>query len=966
MRTIFSDIQSIFRFSCLGALCLITLGLAARNSYAGTITVDIATDGPLGSLNQSGNGPCSLREAIQNANSDSNAAYDDCEAGSGADTIVFDGVSSITLVNEEIFVVTDILIQGTVTLSGGNNTRIFRVAGSDAALRVSDVTFENGNGGGGSGGAISADVSTLVECDGSTFRNNRVSGSGGAILSAGVLDIDGCEFENNEAGNDGGAIWKYGGLGVDPACDPLIAGDPDCVASLTIVGSNFSENKAGTDPESQNDGGSGGAIYLSTSLASIVGTRFNKNTADSGNGGSSENEGGGAIHNSSVMVITASIFAGNEVIGDRWHGGAILNEDYLLVNYSHFGTTPLPLPAPFNTLTDPNRVNGSEGMGGAIHNQKKAFIIGSSFIGNTSADRGGAFGNDTTDDDAIIVNSTFSENSAVNSGGAIYTHREDALITLYNATIADNSAAQGGGIYNNGDGDNFDITHDEILLLNSIVANNSAGAGANCAGGTVSSDLPAGAMSPGNVVYPAAAPCPNADAVIGDPALGSAELTFGLPTIVTYAMPLGAGSAALGGADENICSGFPVLNLDQRIFPRPQGGAPCDSGAYESALTAPTPTPTATFTPTNTATYTVTPTPTDTVEATPTPTPTSTAMVTATWTSTPTAVPVPTGSETATPTSTPTEIPTVTSTATATATATVSETPSQDATATPTATPTSTATELMTETPTATPTEVPTEVPTETPTEVPTETATATPTNTSSPNDPTPTSTPEPTVTATSVPTLQSTATATPTVQTTPADTTPEPEPSATAEPTPTVDCLGVVGGTATLDLCGVCNGDNTSCLGCETIDIKGTQFALDGQAGRQLNLIQRSIQKIRRNRPTTSQLRTARRILASATTTYKIMWATAWEQQRFVQVCSNSTLCTNVETSYNITSFQSGSQDMLSLLKQSVEILRKVRKSKTAGKNYVDSMNTLHGLNNSELAKLPRSASVCNSGTPT
>jgi hypothetical protein len=31
-----------------------------------------------------------------------------------------------------------------------------------------------------------------------------------------------------------------------------------------------------------------------------------------------------------------------------------------------------------------------------------------------------------------------------------------------------------------------------------------------------------------------------------------------------------------------------------------------------------------------------------------------------------------------------------------------------------------------------------------------------------------------------------------------------------------TKDCLGVINGTATVDICGVCNGNGSECLGCD------------------------------------------------------------------------------------------------------------------------------------------------------
>jgi hypothetical protein len=74
----------------------------------------------------------------------------------------------------------------------------------------------------------------------------------------------------------------------------------------------------------------------------------------------------------------------------------------------------------------------------------------------------------------------------------------------------------------------------------------------------------------------------------------------------THTMALGQGSAAIDAADDDVCAGPLVGNLDQRGVTRPQGSH-CDIGAYEvgQAATA-TPTPSPTDTPTATPTPTAT------------------------------------------------------------------------------------------------------------------------------------------------------------------------------------------------------------------------------------------------------------------------------------------------------------------------------------------------------------------------
>jgi len=566
------------------------------------------------------------------------------------------------------------------------------------------------------------------------------------------------------------------------------------------------------------------------------------------------------------MNITASVFAGNSVSGDSWHRGAIFNavSGLLSLNFSHLGTTPIPLPAPFNTLTDPNTATGVESLGGAVYTAGSALIVGTSFLENTSAFGGGAFANTSTGDDVTIANSSFGGNIATNQGGAIYHLRDDSLLSIINTTIVDNVALEGGGIYNEGDGDNAGGTlNDEILLQNVILSANTASIGANCGGGTASEE------SVNSVSYPFG--CPAAVTSNEDPKVGAPELTFSIPNIVTYASSLGAGSSALGAGDNSICVAPPVLSVDQRAFPRPQGDPDCDVGSYESANPGATNTPT----PTNTPTQTNTPEPTATFTATPE------SSATPTYTPEPTATYTPTIAG-PTPTYTPTSEPTATFTPTAVV-PTPTNTPEPTATFTPTVagpTPTFTAT--------------------------PEPSVSATPTNT-----PEPTATSTPTVAG---PTPTYTATPDPTVTFTPTAAGPTGTPTAT--PTIVIDCAGVVGGNSVLDRCGVCNGDGKSCLGCTTTVNTKSQLGIDSRAASQRDIILKLLVRYKRlggNK--------AENLAAKANSLYKSAWTFAWTLPEVSVECTSTQFCTSVDNS----EFKSGYESTIHGLTRMVKRISKL-----------------------------------------
>jgi hypothetical protein len=929
----------------------IVIAIIAGSAHA-DITVETTIDDTLANLDGGGNGDCDLREAIQNANTGTQG-YLDCPSGSaGADIIKFNNTNTITL-KDEISVITDVTIQGQKTLSGGNTTRMFVVGGS-GILRLKQVTLQNGKNTGSGGAILQNGNDSSIYCDGSTFKNNKADNNGGAIDSVAFLNIKDCSFENNEAGNNGGAINKSGGSGITP--------------SLVINTTNFAENLAGTDPAGQTDGGAGGAIYFSTSFGNITSSRFNKNKAKSGKT-SSDNTGGGAIRNSAILNVTASVFAGNEVnqgadanANKKWHGGAIFNDfdGVLSVNYSHFGETPLPLPPPFNTLTDPNKVTADLGIGGAIFNFGDMLVLGSSFIGNSSLYRGGAIGNANSSDSSLfsdisglifggltIANSTLSNNSAGGRGGAIYHYSlanasNDNLITLTNVTIANNMATEGGGIYNEGDGDNGGLANDEVLLQNVILSSNVAG---NCGGGTVSAE------SINNVTFGGA--CPAAAALTTNPVLSATpELSFTLATIITYTLPLGPNSSALGNGNPGICALPPIINLDQRMLPlgiRPQGDANCDVGAYESGIIgmpSPTPTNTATSTntstntPTNTATTTSTSTPSNTPTITYTPSPSNTPTNTATTTNTFTPSNTATATNTFTPSNTPTASNTYTpsNTATATITGTRTNTPTYTSTFTPsrTSTATSTFTNTRTFTATSTFTNTFTASPTITGTRSATPTNTATETQTE-----TPTETSTATVTATATNTVD---TATPTA-------------TATATVTGT-QSQGVTPGTITP---GSVTPGSSNDPGCNETDIQNSQFILDGQAASQKRLIQKARALAIRGGASAADKAKLDKIFQAATSAYIRMWSGIWSQQRIVVKCSNTVLCQNVDISQSAKAFQKDSDLMVSLLGDAVKVLRRTTGKRKAGDDFVSQMKKLDGLNFAELATLPAFKSECN-----
>ncbi len=178
--------RPVFRTALLGAALLLTLLGSHGAALAGaTITVNTTAD----ELNSDGD--CSLREAIQAANTDS--AVDACPAGSGDDTITLpSGTFTLTSGSE-------LILSSNLTLIGaGSQDTIIQAATSFgvATHRVLNIT-------------------NTVDLEGITVRfGHEESDAGGGITNSGQLTLTSVRVMSNSVGGSftSGGIHNSGTL----------------------------------------------------------------------------------------------------------------------------------------------------------------------------------------------------------------------------------------------------------------------------------------------------------------------------------------------------------------------------------------------------------------------------------------------------------------------------------------------------------------------------------------------------------------------------------------------------------------------------------------------------------------------------------------------------------------------------------------------------------------------------------
>src|SRR2546421_11460286 len=382
--------------------------LCSSSALAATITVNTTADELLT------DGNCSLREAIQAANTDT--AIDTCAKGSGADLIVVPAgsydFSAALAGSEDNGLQGDLDIKTPMTILGAG--AVATTVDAESLDRVFDVV-----------------ANVPVTIAGLTIRGGKAPplflgvsmGVGGGIQNVGNLTLSGDLVTDNDA-FQGGGVLTTGGM-------------------LTVRGSTISHNHG--------DGNIGGGVLVQSSgTASVTGSLIADNTAQ---------EGGGVwVGTSSSLVATQSSIQGNT--GSANDGGGVYSKGDLTLtdatvsgNKAGFGggienAAASPATATLTrVLITGNSATGTDLKGGGIFNDGPMTIDQSTVTGNTAGSTagsgsglgGGIFNSSNT---LTVTRTTIANNNSLNGDGVFITAGQ---ATLENVTITGKGQGRGKG-----------------------------------------------------------------------------------------------------------------------------------------------------------------------------------------------------------------------------------------------------------------------------------------------------------------------------------------------------------------------------------------------------------------------------------------------------------------------------------------------------------------------------------------
>jgi CSLREA domain-containing protein len=511
-------------------------------SYEANLLVNTCDD----ELNSDGD--CSLREAIEAANTDT--AVDACMAGSGHDYITLPACTytlAIPGANEDNNHTGDLDILDDLTIYG---------AGADTTVVDGDQ------------------LDRIVQIHpGHTAEIDDLSVTGGL-----VVDDDGSAIENlgtltlNDATVRGNTLQTSGNSWGGALANSAAVQDATTYVNHSLIAENTAPCCAGLQNATM--AGLTAALHVDhTSVVSNTATMF---------GGGVYNGWLEATGGEAILTLTDSLVAANSALGMNYPGGGgIYSVGWEAANIYTWLTLERTTVRD-NTATNEPGVQGARGAGVAIWGTTTAVLdstishnIGTG-VGNVLPAVGGGLAildaNVTLSNTTVSGNEVLGEAGGSGAGGGITLVSNDAptSLTLLNVTLADNSADVEGGAIASANVYGFPVT---LTFKNTLIGGNIAAADPSCGYADYGYGPPE-FISLGNNLedYDLCEFDQPSDLPNTDPMLGPLQDNGG----PTWTHALLEGSLARDHGDDDACP-----PADQRGVPRPQGPH-CDIGSFEA------------------------------------------------------------------------------------------------------------------------------------------------------------------------------------------------------------------------------------------------------------------------------------------------------------------------------------------------------------------------------------------------
>lgn len=468
----FKSIQRlILSMSAAVAACLTLIGLLKWNPvFAAGITVDSTAD------TIAADGVCTLREAVQAANTDT--AVNECPAGVGSDVITIT-ISGQIMLTSSLIVSDNLSINGPgaaqLAIDGQGNGRIFNVTTSN--LTLSDVTLQNGTAGNQDGGAVYA-------ANALTLTNVAILSStawlGGGAYAGGAMVLQNGLFQNNTSQGNGGGLWA-GSLalnGTQFISNHTVLGDGGGAFVFAWSGATVLVNGRFQDNRSDGNSGHGGGGLLAGNDVIISGTQFIGNRANN-----ITSEGGGGVSTQSALTATNALFQDN--FSNNYGGGlyatthlALTNTQFISNAAASGGWGGGAYAGGAVSLSGGQFQHNRADLGGGLYAGGSLTLNNAQFISNTTTGDGGGI---YLSGSSVISGSLWQENGAGGNGAAIYAA---TVLMLTNSQIVSNTAsASGGGVYVSGDG--LTVTNTQFLSNTAVLS----GGGAEAPGTATLNDV---------------------------------------------------------------------------------------------------------------------------------------------------------------------------------------------------------------------------------------------------------------------------------------------------------------------------------------------------------------------------------------------------------------------------------------------------------------------------------------------